>query len=343
MRLGDGVEIDLASGATVVCDARSPAGDVSVVSHAHADHLFSGDPGDVVCSATTAALASARRDLDPPLRAGSHPDVTLHDAGHVPGSTAAVIEDNGDGSGDGGADGGDGTTYCYTGDVSTRDRLFLSGYDPVDADVLVVESTYGRPEYVFPDHATVESRILDWLADTMAVPVVLCGYALGRAQELTHLAGQSERDRVFVSEGVAAMNAVVADELGIDLDARPFADVLDPDSDASLEPGDAVVMPSGVRRRNGVADLLERTDAVVAGFSGWAAQSSYRYRGGYDETFVLSDHCDFRELIDLVAETDPEVVYTHHGFTDELATHVTRELGIHAQSLKKNQATLDDF
>ncbi|WP_458205749.1 hypothetical protein [Haladaptatus sp. NG-SE-30] len=35
---------------------------------------------------------------------------------------------------------------------------------------------------------------------------------------------------------------------------------------------------------------------MKVGFSRWAVTDSYRYRGGYDVTFPLSDHCDFDDL-----------------------------------------------
>ena len=133
VRLRDGVHFEL--GGRVVADARSAVGDVNVVSHAHADHLPRGG-GSVVCSDATAALVEARtgRDVN---HAESAPGVDLFPAGHIVGSRAARIESGG-------------RRYLYTGDVSTRDRLSLSGFDPVDADELVVESRTAAPSTASP-------------------------------------------------------------------------------------------------------------------------------------------------------------------------------------------------
>jgi putative mRNA 3-end processing factor len=113
-------------------------------------------------------------------------------------------------------------------------------------------------------------------------------------------------------------------------------------SDVDLGAGDALVC-SGSPRSPWVESLVESTGAATAGFSGWAVDDSFVYRRGFDEGFVLTDHCDYDELLALVAAVDPEQVYTQHGFADEFATSVTSELGIPAQSLKKGQATLGDF
>lgn len=327
VRLRDGIEITLTSGETVVADAESPNGDVNLLSHAHGDHLYRTRPNELVCSDVTRRLAEVRRREEGAISRASSSRITQVPAGHVPGSRATVIED-------------DGITYLYTGDVSTRDRLYLSGFDPssvdADVDVLVTETTYGTPEYRFPPQDVLERSIVDWLNET-ARPVLLFGYTLGRAQALQSLVGRSDRDRLFVTEAVDRISSVVEDALDVDFSAERYG------SDAELGANDALVLPSQTNNLSFVDRLVEDANAIKAGFSGWAVDSGFMYRGDYDETFVLSDHCDFTELVEMVTALDPEVVYTTHGFTDEFATHLTRELGYDARSLKRNQTSLGDF
>lgn len=115
--LRDGIRIDRSTGAPVVVDAGQPGGGTAVVSHAHGDHLPSRAPGGVVCSELTARLAAARRPDADPLDRTTVPGVEQVPAGHVPGSRATIVDDTG-------------TTYLHTGDVSTRDRFGLRGFDP---------------------------------------------------------------------------------------------------------------------------------------------------------------------------------------------------------------------
>jgi putative mRNA 3-end processing factor len=154
-----------------------------------------------------------------------------------------------------------------------------------------------------------------------------------------------------VPEGVAAVNEPIEAALGVDFGAELFdpttADCSDGSSNreaavSTLEPGDALVAPSNVLSQQRVQRIVDETGAITAGFSGWAAGPSFRYRGGYDATFPLSDHCDFEELLALVEEVDPDAVYTQHGFTDDLAEALV-DRGFRARSLKRNQATLADF
>ncbi|GAB3683164.1 ligase-associated DNA damage response exonuclease [Salinarchaeum chitinilyticum] len=330
--LGDGVRIETEIG-TVVADGKRPDGDVAVCSHAHTDHLPSGHTAadsPTVCSALTATLAGVRQSSE--LSVADHPAVTLLPAGHVAGSRAALIDDGE-------------TRYCYTGDVCTRDRCHLDGFDPPDADVLIVEATYGKPGYVFPDHDEIEREIFSWLDETMDRPVICVGYALGRAQKLQDVVARSDRTRCLVSESVAAVNEPIESASDASFDVE-LLDETATDQRASLETtleaGDALVVPASVARSDRIRELAAETDALTAGFSGWAAGSSFRYRTGYDETFPLSDHCDFEELLALVEAVDPDAVYTQHGFADELAEALTGR-GYRGRSLRRNQATLDDF
>ena len=322
--LRDGIRIELSDGTSVVADATAPDGDAALVSHAHGDHLYDDPPDEILCSATTADLAAVRRDGQP-AQTTTLPGagrVDLLDAGHIAGSRAALVTDP------------DGTRYCYTGDVTTRDRLYLDGFDPPDADVLIVEATYGEPDYVFPPQSELEAEIVDFFADTQA-PILAFGYALGRAQTLQLLA-QRAGCRVTVSDAIAELNDVIERQTQATFAADRYDDL------DEIEPGEVVVLPAGLSGSDWVNRLCERTDAVAAGFSGWAVDDSYRFRGGYDETFVLSDHCDFSELVGLVRAVDPEQVYTVHGSTATLANELTAR-GFDAQALVADQHTLGEF
>ncbi|GAA0256597.1 mRNA 3'-end processing factor [Haladaptatus pallidirubidus] len=329
--LRDGIQIDLTTGETVVIDATKPADDIAVLSHAHGDHLYTQAPTKLICSKLTARLADARREDGGMVSRTTHPAVTQVSAGHVPGSRATIIEDP------------NGTTYLHTGDFSTRDRFLLSGFDAeavaatYDVDVLITETTYGKPDYIFDDQAVLERRIVDWLDDTSDTPVILFGYTLGRAQELELLVSRSDRDRLFVTDAIRKMNAIIEESHDVAFNAERY------DRETTLGAGDALILPAQTNRLSFVDHIVKNTGAVKAGFSGWAIEDSFKYRGDYDETFVLSDHCDFSELTATVDALDPNQVYTQHGFADEFATHLESEFSITARSLKKNQASLDEF
>ena len=211
-----------------------------------------------------------------------------------------------------------------------RDRFTLDGFDAKrvaadhDIDVLITETTYGKPEYVFEEQDVLETRIVDWLDDTHETPVILFGYTLGRAQELELLVHRSERERLFVTEATERLNDVVGNAHDIDFAAERY------EQDVTIGAGDTLVLPAQTNKLSFVDHIVENTGAAKAGFSGWAIENSFKYRGDYDETFVLSDHSDFSELITTVEALNPERVYTQHGFADAFATYLESELDIKA-------------
>jgi len=114
-----------------------------------------------------------------------------------------------------------------------------------------------------------------------------------------------------------------------------------------LQPGtltdEIVVVPSNQSRRDWIDAIADETGALKAGFSGWAVEDSFLYRGDYDVTFPLTDHCDYDELVETVRTIDPERVYTHHGFDERFADALATEYGYTARPLKRDQTALADF
>lgn len=321
IREKDGIHIDLDQ--KIVADGRNTSGDINFVSHAHFDHLHTNTSSKVVSSDLTASLAEARtgKSID---HVSSTDNISLIDSGHIVGSSAALIQNNGE-------------KILYTGDFSTRDRTYIDGFEPVDADVLILESTYGIPAYTFPDQKQLEKQIVDWIKDTQQ-PLFLFGYSLGKAQKIQHLVRKAT-DRPLIAHGaVKKMNEAVASSTKLDFNAKPYGENKD-----LMEDNGIFIGPPSFSRTDALNSLADKVGGVKAGFSGWATDGSYQYRGGYDQTFPFSDHSDFNELIETVKQVDPEKVYTTHGFDEALASYLKRELGYNARALKKNQSSLNDF
>lgn len=324
VRAANGIQIHTTTGRDIVADGSgSDTSSVTLLSHAHTDHLIRSTTAPVVCSSVTSALAEIRLDRADISYRESAPNVDLLPAGHIIGSRAALITDE--------------YRYLYTGDVCTRDRLYLNGFQPVHADVLIVEATYGRPQYEFPPYDELEAAIIDWITAQRHRPVLLFGYPLGRAQKLHQIALQAPVDRIFLHPTIHELSGVVQAATDRSFPAEPLR------SDRELTAGDVAILPTSAARSAATDQLVNRTNAVKAGFSGWAIDDGYRYQGGYDVTFPLSDHCDFPELLDLVSAVDPEIVYTHHGSADRLAREITDQLGIQARPLRRNQTSLAEF
>jgi len=159
-------------------DPRVPRG-FAFVSHAHSDHI--GKHRETVLSAGTSRLMRARQGataVEHVLAFGATRELrgaefTLLPAGHVHGSAQLHLQ-NDEGS------------LLYTGDFKLRAGLSSERIAWRGADTLIMETTFGKPEFVFPPAESVLSDVIKFCREALEdgeVPVLL-GYSLGKAQEI---------------------------------------------------------------------------------------------------------------------------------------------------------------
>jgi putative mRNA 3-end processing factor len=297
---------------------RTVDGDLNMISHAHSDHIPSSfrAPG-VLCSAVTRDLVKVRRGKELELAADA--SVESLEAGHVPGSNMFLV------SGE--------RSVLYTGDFCTRKKAHLGPASPVKCDSLIVEATYGRPRYVFPDHEEILGAARDWLEDIVARggSAILFAYPLGKSQELS----AAFKDLPLRLHASIVENNRVLGRHGYDL----CADELD----EQAEKGPVVYITSGMGKDRERVERMRRAGAKTAAFSGWALDRRFSYSSTVDEGFPLSDHCGYDELMWFVEKCSPGIVYTTHGFDKAFASSVRKELGIEARPLVAKQGTMDQF
>lgn len=306
------------TGSGLFLDARRRSG-CAFVSHAHGDHIARHDR----TIATEATVALVRHRLGERLAGEALPaayrapfglgDLTLEllPAGHVLGSAQLRVRRNG-------------TVLGYTGDLCLEPNGAAEPAQVMGCDVLVMESTFGLPRYVFPPKAEVLAAVRRFVDEALsggATPVLLA-YSLGKAQEIQKYLGELGY-RLRAHAAVQAVNRVYQ-RLGVVLPGvRPLGPE-GPDRD------EVVVAPPHLARSAGLARLRRRRTAVL---TGWAVDGSRAFWRGADAAFPLSDHADFPALLRYARATGAGRVYTLHGFAEQLARALRRE-GIRAQPLE---------
>ncbi len=213
-----------------------------------------------------------------------------------------------------------GVTLLYTGDFKLKAGLSCEAAEPVPADWLVMECTFGLPRYVFPPLEELRTRLHAFCRAALergVVPVVM-GYSIGKAQEIQALLGGEFR--IAVHPAVAGMNQRYAE----------FGYEMPPWELAGPQAADRVlVTPPAAARSETLAAIPRKALCMV---SGWALDPSSRWRYGVDEVLPLSDHADFPDLLRMVELVQPRRVLTTHGWHREFAATL-RARGIDAWSL----------
>jgi DNA ligase-1 len=298
------------------------------VSHAHSDHI--AEHHEPILTAPTARLMQARL---PQSQSGHvlefHQStafqfgdvefrITLLPAGHIFGSAMAVID-------------AAGQSLLYTGDFKLRSGLSAERCEPAKADILIMETTFGRPEYVFPPVETVLKNIVRFCREALdndETPVLL-GYSLGKSQELLCSLGDSGLPLML--HGAVFHLTRIYEQFGHCFPpCKPYQ--------AGAARGKVLLCPPNVVNSAMLRNIGPSRTAIL---TGWALDPNCKYRYQCDAAFPLSDHADFPELIELVKRVSPRTVYTLHGFAADFAKTL-RDLGFDARALSQNeQFTLD--
>jgi len=279
--------------------------DFAFISHAHADHAARHKR--IVATPATARLLEHRLGVQAHtvLEYGVSKEtaggkLTLYPAGHILGSAQILVEREDE-------------RLLYTGDFKLKPSPTTEPCEPVACDHLIMECTYGRPQYRFPDRKKVEAEFVDYVVASMKrgeVPVVLA-YALGRSQEVIRLLTDAGL-RVALERKVYDLS-VVYGELGIDLGRF---EEYDPDN---LEDR-VLIFPPHLWKAPVLQSIQRKRTIAVTGWAIDGRQNSW-YRS--DKAFPLSDHADFDDLIHYVEMTSPRNIYLIHGFP-EFAEHLKR-------------------
>ena len=291
-------------------------------SHAHSDHIARHQ--NILCSPPTADLLRLRLkgvryqslDFGQTLQLNGH-SVTLYHAGHILGSAQIKIET-------------DSGSLLYTGDFRPGASRTVEACQNVQADTLIMESTFGRSHYLMPPRKETEQKLVATclhLLEQGQTPVIFA-YSLGKGQEILKLLTDAA---LPVSVDFQILKYIpIYQKYDIQFGRfRKFR--------PNNYEGDIVLLSTTQRHHRFVRNI---TRAYTIYVSGWAVDSNARYRFKVDEAIAISDHADFNDLLEFAERVAPKEIYCTHGFKEFIS--VLRNKGFTAYPLEKNvQRQLD--
>jgi putative mRNA 3-end processing factor len=321
-------------------DASKPQ-KLSFVSHGHTDHISPHEKA-LMTAATRRffdlRLAGHKTELvelkyNQPYQIGES-TVTLFPAGHILGSAQVLVENS--------------RRIVYTGDLKLRPSPVNEKAEVKKCDILIMEATFGLPEYAFPTEEDTRAMLksqVDMALASKQVPIVRA-YALGKAQEVIALlngmgykvateAQIRQYCDVYELFGFSVGPTVTVEDFGLrTAETRDCPHFRSGNEGLSQEfPGlrsaDVLVVGSTGSLRRWSERLAKRRTIFV---SGWGVDANARYKFGVDVVIPLSDHADYYDLIEYVRQVEPKEVLVTHGAPD-FAQHL-KQLGFKARYLK---------
>ena len=283
------------------------------ISHAHGDHI--AHHKKILCTPETARILSLRlKSPDcmtlPFFRKKRINDasITFLPAGHILGSAQIYFEST-EGS------------LLYTGDFRTKASRTAESIVYQSCDVLIMETTFGNPKYIFPPRKEVEEKLLAITRKKLneGITPVIYAYPLGKSQEVLHLLSHA---KLPVAVDYSILRYVyIYEQLGIkfgNYEKFKRSDYHDK----------VLLLPASFCKNKYINNM---TDIYTIYLSGWGMDTYAPYHFNVDTVLPYSDHADYEELLTFVDRLHPKKVYCTHGF-DGFVTEL-RERGYQTKLL----------
>ena len=295
--------------------------DTALITHAHSDHARSGS-GQYIATERSKGVLQKRLgktiqfqgvDYGEKLKLGNT-WVSFHPAGHVLGSAQIRVEYRDQ-------------VWVISGDYKRCGDPTCAPFEVVPCDTFITEATFGLPIYKWDTGAETARRIYQWWQGDLERPSLLFCYAFGKAQRVLSEFCQFTDQTIYVHGAIHELTEIYR-QLGVKMTATlPIAEM--PRSHQFK--GDLILAPPSAYRSSWMKRFPHPQTAFA---SGWMSVRGARRRRGYERGFVLSDHADWRSLIQTVRQTEAKTIYVTHGQTEVLSRYLKETYGLNALPLK---------
>ena len=337
-KYGKYIHID---GVMIAIDRWNPKADVIYVSHAHMDHIpvipenilknleDHQNPVKFACSKITKEITEARtrgkftfpeslwligKEMNQSQSIEYNGvSLTLIENGHAYGSTSLLIEGS--------------EKILYTNDFITEDREFLNGnktikgLKPIECKRLIVECTFGSPNYIFPSFKEIQVELNNYIENEISEGhlVILLGYAYGKSQIILNIINTTHK--IILERNIAQIVKILEKNGIVFPEWEPYGNYkknkLKQLSDYIL-----IIPPYSVFSEPYKSLIAE--GAKVVYLSGKVLNELSRREFPSDKCIPFSDHCDFNSLKKFVENCKPEKIYLEHGKIEEFSYFISK-------------------
>lgn len=284
--------------------------ETALITHGHADHARGGH-GRTVATPETLAIMQLRYgvEADSAVRAtpvGYGETITLAGgvratfipAGHVLGSAQILLEHAGE-------------RVIITGDYKRRADPTCPPFEVTPCDVFITEATFGLPVFRHPPIADEVAKLLAARKNDQGRCVLVGAYALGKAQRvIAELRAAGFHETIWLHGAMERMCRLYED-LGVDLgDVKAVAGM----PKTALANGIVICPPSALNDRWS----RRLPNPVTAMASGWMRVRQRARQRNVELPLIISDHADWDELTQTIAQVNPAETWITHGREEAL-------------------------
>ena len=278
----------------------------ALISHAHGDHAT---PNSGTIYTTKATRQIMNRRYKNSLRSRFHEinfhetfymnevAITLYPAGHMLGSAMVMMEYKNE-------------NYLYTGDFKLQADESCETIELVQADYLITETTFAHPHYAHPDPVAEINK----LNEIKERNILLGAYVVGKAQRLTQLISRHcQEKKILIHNEITGFHEIYKSH-GIDLGTweRYTKQEFKKEQNCIY-----ILPPNWFHRRS----AKEPANKIFA--TGWKQAF-----GKCDSILHISDHADWNDLLNLIDQTKPKIVFTLHGDGTHLREHLKDQVEV---------------
>jgi putative mRNA 3-end processing factor len=214
-----------------------------------------------------------------------------------------------------------------SGDYKTENDGISGAFEPVRCHTFITESTFGLPIYNWKPQEAIYTDIRNWIHGNQLAgkTSVLIAYSLGKAQRVMQAVAPLT-DKLFVHGAIWNVHQVLT-AAGWKL---PPVTRITAELPKEEYKGHVVIAPPSA---DGTPWMRRFSPYSVGVCSGWMQVRGHQRRRNADAGFSLSDHADWKGLLEAVKATGAEKVFVTHGFQAAFSRYLN-EQGIAAGEVK---------
>lgn len=302
--------------------------DKAIITHAHSDHARWGSK-EYLCHRGCKPLLELR------LGAGNYQAaewgdiiyvngvrVSLHPAGHIIGSSQVRLEYQGE-------------TWVFSGDYKTEDDGISGAFEPIRCHSFITESTFGLPIYDWEPQEKIYDDMRSWVQGNResGFASILIAYSLGKAQRVS-VCLSAITEKIYAHGAIANAQEILR-QSGFNL---PSLTRITPETPREELKGAIILAPPSADGSTWMRKFQPYRTGIC---SGWMQVRGNRRRRNADAGFALSDHADWKGLLQAVRETGAEKIFTTHGFQSAFSRYLNDQ-GLKAYEVKTDYGDTEE-